>query len=1077
MSIAVTRIRSFLVPLLLAPAAWAAITISGSVPNGTLNVPYLTTLTCNGDDAARWRISAGSLPPGISLSGEGTSVTIQGTPTTTGTFPFTVTVSEDSESALITGSQSYSITIASPALIFNTTSPLPPAIVGVNYELQFNVTGGTAPYSFTASALPPGLSLTSGGALNGTPTAANNYNFTILVSDARGTTANANFALTVTAALVFGTASPLPAGSAGAPYSATIAVSGGTTPYSFSITTTPPPGVNISAAGTLSGTPSSIGTYSFTVQVIDHLGFTASKTYSVTFGAGTPLLQVSPLALTFTAITGGDTPLPQAVSIVSTNASAVAFATSIDAGTAGTPAPPWISVSPASGGTPTRMLVLVIPSMLTGSSGTATIHVTVAGNTTQAAINIPVTFTISSGTAMLQALPAALSFGARFDAPGIQQQAVIIRNAGGGGIQNFTVTILGNSPWLNVTPESGSTGNNATTTLKVTANSNGLPVGDHHDIIQIAGPNTVDVPVDLFVSSSGPILSLGVTGVRFEARSGNGSARPQSIPVLNLGDPTSTVNWTASLLSGSDWLTISNPHGTATPTQPGSLVLSESPSAYADAAGPRYALVSVTDTNSLNSPQYVVAVLDNQPVTSPALPDPSPAGLYFTSKTGAQQILLYTSSGTPTAFQTAALTNDGASWLAATPTSGVASTNSPGEVTVSVTPPTAAGIYTGYINIGMSGNLVVVNVTLVVLPPGVAGAEPAARPLTTANCTPSQLAMTETGLVNNFAVPAGWPATLVAQLNDNCGNAISNGAIVASFSNNDSPIPLRGDQTTNTYSATWQPGIVLPSMTITLTASSGSLPTVTQLFTGTVNANSSTPPTLLPNGTLDIFFNGPTAAALGGGLAPGNVAQVYGSGLGPSSVAGAPSIPLPGAIDGTYMLVGQSQAPLYFVSSTVMAVEIPFELTSPQQAAAVASVNGALSNVITVTVVPFQPGIAVRSDATAEAQHLDYSLITAASPAKPGETVIIYLAGMGATNPSVASGVPTPSQLVPTVIQPTVTLDSQDTSIVYAGLTPTGIGLYQIDFTVPTNARSGNLNVIVTQNGVMSNTAILPVSN
>src|ERR1700735_527748 len=129
MSIAVTRIRSFLVPLLLAPAAWAAITISGSVPNGTLNVPYLTTLTCNGDDAARWRISAGSLPSGISLSGEGTSVTIQGTPTSTGTFPFTVTVTEDSETALITGSQSYSLTFFPPPLIFNTTSPLPPAIV------------------------------------------------------------------------------------------------------------------------------------------------------------------------------------------------------------------------------------------------------------------------------------------------------------------------------------------------------------------------------------------------------------------------------------------------------------------------------------------------------------------------------------------------------------------------------------------------------------------------------------------------------------------------------------------------------------------------------------------------------------------------------------------------------------------------------------------------------------------------------------------------------------------------------------------------------------------------------------
>ncbi len=178
------------------------------------------------------------------------------------------------------------------------------------------------------------------------------------------------------------------------------------------------------------------------------------------------------------------------------------------------------------------------------------------------------------------------------------------------------------------------------------------------------------------------------------------------------------------------------------------------------------------------------------------------------------------------------------------------------------------------------------------------------------------------------------------------------------------------------------------------------------------------------------------------------------------------------------MQVGQYQAPLYFISPSPLAAEIPFELAPNQQYAAIASVNNALSLPINITVVPVQPGIAVRTDGTAEAQHTaDYSLVTAANPAKPGETVVIYLAGMGATNPSVASGAPTPPQLVPTVVQPTVTLDSQNVTIAYAGLTPTGIGLYQIDFVVPANARSGNLNVIVTQNGVVSNTAILPVSN
>ena len=1096
MMLSVTRTKWFAATLLLATTAWAqefSITTT-SVPNGIINAPYSAQINSNESETfftVSWSITSGALPPGIRLTvATGASATISGTPTALGTFAFVISASESSRGEPIQNgaqrvvkhtpfgdpSQALSITITPPPLTFNNTSPLPPAMVGMGYVYQFSASGGVPPYSFTDPVLPPGLQLSNSGGLSGTPTSSRaNYNLNVTVTDSMGSNVTGHFALNVTPALVFNTKSPLPSGSAGSPYSQGISVTGGTTPYMFSINGNAPPGIGILNSGFLTGTPSAIGTYTFTVQVTDALNFTIGQQYTVTFAAGAPLLQVSPLALTFTAFTGGDTPLPQAISIVSSNASAVTYTTSVDAGTAGSAAPPWISISPTSAATPTRMLVSVIPSLLVGSSGKATIHVSVAQSTTQTPFNIAVTFTISSSTPTLQVLPPALRFGSRFAAPGIQQQSVIVDNGGGGGTQNFTVSVVGNSPWISVTPQSGTVGNNATAVVRITANSSGLAAGDHHDIVRITGPNTVDIPVDEFVANSGPILGLGVTGARFLARAGSGSSRPQSIEVLNLGDIASTVDWTADLLSGSDWLSISNSHGTATPTQPGSLVISESQSAFGDAAGPRYALVRVTDPNALNSPQYLTAVLDNQPSSSPAVPDPSPAGLYFTSKTGPQQVQIFTSSSTPTAFQVSALTNDGAQWLAVNPASGIASTSSPGAVTVSVTPPAVAGIYTGYVNIGMNGVVVVVNVTLVVLPAGVGENTPAERPLTTANCTPSQLAMTETGLVNNFSVPAGWPATLIAQLNDNCGNSVSNGSIVASFTNGDTAIVLRGDQVSNTYSATWQPGTILPSMSISLRASAGTLPALTQTFTGAVNSNPTPPPMLLSNGTLDIFFDAPTAAALGSGLAPGNVAQVYGTGLAASLVP-ASTTPLPPQIDGTYMLVGQNMAPLYFISSTVMAVEIPFELTAPQQSAAIASVNGALSNVITVTVVPNQPGIAVRPDGTAEAQHLDYSLINTASPAKPNETVIIYLAGMGATNPSVASGVETPGQLVPNVIPTTVTIDGQNVIPGYAGLTPTGIGLYQIDFAIPTNARSGNLNVTVTQNGVISNTAILAVS-
>ena len=84
---------------------------------------------------------------------------------------------------------------------------------------------------------------------------------------------------------------------------------------------------------------------------------------------------------------------------------------------------------------------------------------------------------------------------------------------------------------------------------------------------------------------------------------------------------------------------------------------------------------------------------------------------------------------------------------------------------------------------------------------------------------------------------------------------------------------------------------------------------------------------------------------------------------------------------------------------------------------------------------------------------------------------------MGATNPVVASGDPTPGQVVPSNVQPTLTVDGTGAFVGYAGLTPGGVGLYQINFIVPPGARSGNLNLVVMQNGMPANTTTLPVSN
>jgi uncharacterized protein (TIGR03437 family) len=349
-------------------------------------------------------------------------------------------------------------------------------------------------------------------------------------------------------------------------------------------------------------------------------------------------------------------------------------------------------------------------------------------------------------------------------------------------------------------------------------------------------------------------------------------------------------------------------------------------------------------------------------------------------------------------------------------------------------------------------------------------------------CTPSKLAITETGLPNNFAVPAGWPATLIVQLNDDCGSPVLSGDVIASFSNGDAALALVGDSLGN-YSVTWQPGAVTSEMVITLNAAAGALQPATATLYGGISQNPTPPPTLAPGGTVSDF--NPVGGAA---LSPGMIAQVYGSGLATSPVS--PGIlPLPFIFDNTFAQVGDHQAPFYFLSSDQLNVQIPAELTASQQLPMLLSVNNALTLPITLDIVPTAPGVLSAFDgptarssqngAKIVAQHLNGSSVTSANPGTPGEYLVMYLAGLGATNPPVPSGDPAPaapSTLAAVTLAPTVTVDTLPSNVVFAGLAPHFVGLYQIDFQVPLGAHSGDVVVTVTQNGIAANPTMLPVS-
>ena len=185
--------------------------------------------------------------------------------------------------------------------------------------------------------------------------------------------------------------------------------------------------------------------------------------------------------------------------------------------------------------------------------------------------------------------------------------------------------------WLSsVTPLSGQTAPDAPVLLRVDVNPQGLSARIYNADIHIVSPESrTDVGVTLQVPAAGPILRLSTVALRFLAIAGNPATKSQTVEVIDDGDSNSSVNYTATLLQGSDWLSLQNSQGTATSTKPGSITLVPGAAVSGVGAGPHYGVLKVTDSNSQNSPQLLTAILDVSPATTAPFPDPFPSGLVF----------------------------------------------------------------------------------------------------------------------------------------------------------------------------------------------------------------------------------------------------------------------------------------------------------------------------------------------------------------------------------------------------------------------------------------------------------------
>jgi hypothetical protein len=274
------------------------ITNSSPLPAGIVGGTYSVTLVATGGTGTgfTFALAPGSnpLPPGFSLSPAG--VLSASPATTAGTFTFTVRATDSGSNF---GDKTFSLTVNPPVDITN-TSPLPGGVVGAPYSQTFTATGGFgAPYTFTIqSGAAPGLSLSTGGVFSGTPTTTGTFLLTIRAADIAGNFVDEGFSITITAVPTITTASPLPAGIVGGAYSQTFTATGGSgSGYTFSIVSGSVPGLSLTGPGnaTLSGTPTTAGTFSITVRVTDSAGGTSDKVFSITIHPPVDITNTSPL--------------------------------------------------------------------------------------------------------------------------------------------------------------------------------------------------------------------------------------------------------------------------------------------------------------------------------------------------------------------------------------------------------------------------------------------------------------------------------------------------------------------------------------------------------------------------------------------------------------------------------------------------------------------------------------------------------------------------------------------------------------------------------------------------------------
>jgi len=199
-------------------------------------------------------------------------------------------------------------------------------------------------------------------------------------------------------------------------------------------------------------------------------------------------------------------------------------------------------------------------------------------------------------------------------------------------------------------------------------------------------------------------------------------------------------------------------------------------------------------------------------------------------------------------------------------------------------------------------------------------------------------------------------------------------------------------------------------------------------------------------------------------------------------------LPLAQTLEGASVVIAGESSPLFFVSSGQINAAVPLDVTPNTSQQVLIARDTTISVPVSVDVAPAQPAVfldpqpnapnqgavfAVRNTASGQTTFLAES----ATPAAAGDTLVIYCAGLGAVNATVAPGAASPtSPPADTIAKPTVAVGGVTAHVAFSGLSPGLVGVYQVNAVMPTGiAASDQAPLVITIAGQTSPVATIAV--